>query len=80
MPLQLQLKALLENCDPSAVVIEMIAMLFFDTIIGQRAKKSSSNTDKESNLFLIAIMNRPERRQKCIQKQLEAFLRPASVL
>lgn len=45
-PLQLHLKALLEEPDPSTVVIEMIAMLFFDTIMGQRVKESSSNTDK----------------------------------
>lgn len=45
-PLQLHLKALLEDCDPSTVVIEMIAVLFFDTIMGQRVKESSSNTDK----------------------------------
>lgn len=44
-PLQLHLKALLEERDPSTVVIEMIAMLFFDTIMGQRVKESSSNTD-----------------------------------
>ncbi len=46
MPLQLHLKALLEDLGPGAVVIEMIAMLFVDTVMGERSSDSSSNPDK----------------------------------
>lgn len=35
MPFQLLLKAPLDDLDPSAVIIEMIAMLFFDIVTGQ---------------------------------------------
>lgn len=35
VPFQLLLEALLEDLDPCAVIIEMIAMLFFDTVAGQ---------------------------------------------
>lgn len=45
MPLQLHLKALLEGIGPGAVVIEMITMLFVDTVMGQRGRDSSSNPD-----------------------------------
>lgn len=36
--LQLQLKALLEDLDPGAFIIEMIAMLFVETLMGQRGR------------------------------------------
>lgn len=51
VPLQLHLKALLEDLGPSAVVIEMIAMLFVDTVMGQRGRDSSSNPDKGVQSF-----------------------------
>lgn len=51
VPLQLHLKALLEDLGPSAVVIEMIAMLFVDTVIGERGRDSSSNPDKGVQSF-----------------------------
>lgn len=51
VPLQLLLKALLEDLDPSAAVIEMIGMLFFDTVMGQRGRESSSNRDKGVHSF-----------------------------
>ena len=51
MPLQLHLKAPLEDLAPSAVIIEMIVMLFFDTVIGQRGRDSSSNPDKGVQSF-----------------------------
>lgn len=51
VPLQLHLKALLEDLGPSAVVIEMIAMLFVDTVIGERGRDSSSNPDKGAQSF-----------------------------
>lgn len=41
VPLQLHLKALLEDLDLSVVVIEMIAALFTDTIMGQRGRHMS---------------------------------------
>lgn len=46
VPLQLHLKALLEDIGPSAFVIEMIAMLFLDTVMEERRRDSSSNSDK----------------------------------
>lgn len=52
VPLQLHLKALLEDLCPGAVVIEMIAMLFVDTVMGQRGRDSSSNPDKGVQSFL----------------------------
>ncbi len=51
VPLQLHLKALLEDLGPSAVVIEMIAMLFVDTVMGQRGRDSSSNPDRGEQSF-----------------------------
>lgn len=51
VPLKLHLKALLEDLGPSAVVIEMIAMLFVDTVIGERDRDSSSNPDKGVQSF-----------------------------
>lgn len=43
MPLQLHLKALLEDLNPSTVIIEMIAMFSVDTVTGQSGSDSSSN-------------------------------------
>lgn len=37
--------------DPGAVVIEMIAMLFFDAVMGQRGIDSSSSPDKRVQSF-----------------------------
>lgn len=72
MPLQLHLKALLEDLYSSAVIIEMIAMVFVDTVMAQSGQDSSSNPDKgECNLFLTAIMTRTGRQQKCVQWQLK---------
>lgn len=51
VPLQLHLKAPLEDLDPSAVIIEMIAMLFVDRVMGQRGRGSSSNPDKGAQSF-----------------------------
>lgn len=51
VPLQLHLKALLEAIGPGAVVIEMITMLFVDTVMGQRGRDSSSNPDKGVQSF-----------------------------
>lgn len=51
VPLQLHLKALLEDLAPSAVIIEMIVMLFGDTVIGQRGRDSSSNPVKGMQSF-----------------------------
>jgi len=51
VPLELHLKALLEDLGPSAVVIEMIAMLFVDTVMGQRGKDSSLNPGKGVQSF-----------------------------
>lgn len=51
VPLQLHLKALLEDLGPGAVVIEMIAMLFVDTVMGERGRDSSSNPDKGEQSF-----------------------------
>lgn len=51
VPLQLHLKALLEDLGPSAVIIEMIAMLFVDTVMGERCTELSSNPDKGMQSF-----------------------------
>lgn len=51
VPLELHLKALLEDLGPSAVVIEMIAMLFFDTVMGRGGKDSSLNPGKGVQSF-----------------------------
>lgn len=51
VPLQLHLKAPLEDLDPRAVIIEMIAMLFVDRVMGQRGRGSSSNPDKGVQSF-----------------------------
>lgn len=51
--LQLLLKALLEDLNPSAVIIEMIAMLFFDIVMGQRGRESPSNRDKGEQFFPV---------------------------
>lgn len=51
VPLQLHLKALLEDLGPSTVVIEMIAMLFVDTVMGERGRDSSSNPNKGVQSF-----------------------------
>lgn len=44
MPFQLLLKAPLDDLDPGAVIIEMIAMLFFDIVTGQRGNYLQMHT------------------------------------
>lgn len=51
VPLQLHLKALLQDLSPSTVVIEMIAMLFVDTVMGKRGRDTFSNPDKGEQSF-----------------------------
>lgn len=51
VPLQLHLKAPLEDLNPRAVVIEMTAMLFVDAVMGQSGRDSSSNPDKGLQSF-----------------------------
>lgn len=64
MPLQLHLRALLGDLGPSAVVIEMMAKLFVDTVMGQRGRDSSSNPDKGVQSFLKSNYEQNERTAK----------------
>lgn len=78
VPLQLHLKALLEDVSPSAFVIEMIAMLFLDTVMEERRRESSSNSDKGAQSKSTYDQKWEDYGQlKCVQRQLErigAFL------
>lgn len=51
MALQLHLKALLEDLYGSAVIIEMIATVCVDTVMGQSGRNSSSNPGKGVQSF-----------------------------
>lgn len=50
-PFQLHLKALLKDVGPSAVIIEMIAMLVVDTVMGQRGRGAPSHPDVGSAIL-----------------------------
>lgn len=68
VPLQLHLKALLEDLGPRAVVIEMIATLFVDTVMGQKRQRLIFKSRQGSAIFFLrAIMKRMGRQLKCVQ-------------
>ena len=71
VPLQLHLKALLEDLDPSAVIIKMIAMLFAETLMGQRGRFIFKSRQRSAIFSQRAIINRTEDRKSVFKDNRE---------